>query len=81
MPNIVIKEAAQSGRSFGYEFVSNSKLYAPKSPQKQMIHANAIRSYIRQVCNRFIKISNFPKALYTKGKDKQIRKVKMFNKI
>ena len=29
MPNIVIKEANQSERSFGYEFVSNSELYAP----------------------------------------------------
>ena len=69
MSNIVIKEAAQSGGNFGNQFISNSELYASKLPQNQRIPANALGSYIGQACNGFIKISNFPKALYAKGKD------------
>ena len=39
VPNIVMKEAAQSVRSFGNECLSNSELYASKLPQNKRIPA------------------------------------------
>ena len=70
MPNIFIKGAAHSGLGLGNEFVSNSELYATKLRQNQRIPANALRSYIGQDCNGFIRYPISPEALYAKGRDK-----------
>ena len=70
MPNIITKEAAQSEQSFGNDFVSNSKLYAPKLPQNQRIPFNALRPILDRLAIDSLKYPISPKALYAKGKEK-----------